>query len=224
MQPLARDVLQVFLRLPAVEPLTFEPGQYIDLILEGGQRRSFSIASPPHDAAEIELHVRRVAGGAFTERLFDGMRPGALLRLEGPIGQFIYTDSGAPLVLIAGGTGFAPIKSILRHVLERVHARGVRFYWGARTAADVYEAALVRRWQAQHPRLEFIPVLSEATAHDCRCGLVTDIALREERALSQSDTYAAGPPQMIEALRAGFQQRGIAAERLRFDSFDYAPA
>ena len=131
---LAPDVMQVFLRLPAVESLRFQPGQYLDVLLEGGRRRSFSIANPPHDAELLELHVRRVPGGDFTEALFERLQAGALLRIEGPIGQFIYRDSVAPALMIAGGTGFAPLKAMLRHVLERGSSREVHFYWGARQA------------------------------------------------------------------------------------------
>src|ERR1700759_5451198 len=105
MTPLAPDVMQVFLRLPVVERLEFHPGQYLDVLLDGGRRRSFSIASPPHDSALLELHVRRVTGGAFTDGLFDNSMPGALLRIEGPIGRFVYRDGTSPLLMIAGGTG-----------------------------------------------------------------------------------------------------------------------
>src|SRR6202000_1110774 len=117
--PLSHDVMGLFLRLPVAEDFTFDAGQYIDILLPGGRRRSFSIASPPHDARPLELHVRRVAGGEFTERLFHEDTRSSLLTIEGPLGQFIYRPHAPmPMLLIAGGTGIAPILSILRHVIE----------------------------------------------------------------------------------------------------------
>src|SRR3984957_703038 len=166
LNPLAADVMQVFLRLPSVESLVFQPGQYLDVLLEDGGRRSFSIASPPHDAGLIELHARHVPGGGFTERLFRELRPGALLRIEGPIGQFVYRAGDTPLMLIAGGTGFAPLKSMLRHVLEHGIERPIHFYWGARTAGDLYEEALVLDWARRFPQLQFSAVLSAAHAQE----------------------------------------------------------
>jgi len=228
MERLAPDVMQVFLRLPAVEPLQFKAGQYLDVLVDGGKRRSFSIASPPHDSGEIELHVRHVPGGGFTSTLFEKLRAGALLRIEGPIGQFIYRDSTAPAVLIAGGTGFAPIKSILRHAMERGSERPLHLYWGARHAADLYEEKAVLEWVRQHPNLTFTAVLSEASPGEAeaghrRTGWVHEAVLADHPDLTGFDVYAAGPPAMVEAVRATFPARGLAEERLHFDSFDYAP-
>jgi CDP-4-dehydro-6-deoxyglucose reductase len=260
MERLAPDVMQVFLRLPAVERLQFQAGQYLDVLLEGGRRRSFSIASPPHDSEQIELHARRVPGGGFTGALFESLRVGSLLRIEGPIGQFIYRESAAPALLIAGGTGFAPIKSILRHALERGSAREFHFYWGAREAGDMYQADLVREWTRQFPQLRFTPVLSEAGAAarvieggegggpgeisevgrggrrdeiseggergaagmGVRTGWVHEAVLADFPSLAAFDVYAAGPPAMVEAIRASFPSRGVSEDRLHFDSFDYA--
>jgi CDP-4-dehydro-6-deoxyglucose reductase len=226
---LAPDVMQVFLRLPAVEALRFQAGQYLDVLLEGGRRRSFSIASPPHDSQLLELHVRRVPGGGFTEALFDRLQAGALLRIEGPIGQFIYRESAAPALMIAGGTGFAPLKSMLRQVLERGSAREIHFYWGARQAIDVYEEERVLEWARAHPQLTFTTVLSEATSLDPsashrRLGWVHEAVLADHPTLDAFDVYAAGPPALVEAIRASFPGRGVSEERLHFDSFDYAPS
>jgi len=231
--PLAPDVMQVFLRLPAVERLPFQAGQYLDVLLDNGRRRSFSIASPPHDSALIELHVRRVAGGGFTERLFGGatetvpaLAPGSLLRIEGPIGQFTYRDGAGPVLMIAGGTGFAPLKSMLRHALENGSRRPIELYWGARAQQDLYEEAQVLEWVARYPQLKFTAVLSEAShaqgAHQ-RLGWVHEAVLREQGRLGDFEVYAAGPPAMIEALRASLPGQGLPPERLYFDSFDYAP-
>jgi len=228
--PLAPDVLQVMLQLPAVERLPFHPGQYLDVLLDGGKRRSFSIACPPHDAGLLELHVRRVPGGGFTQRLFgpsdSALGPGALLRIEGPMGQFSYRPGTAPIVMVAGGTGFAPLKSMLRHVLETGIRRDIHFYWGARHAADVYEEQRVLGWTRSHSQLRFTAVLSEATpaeaAHQ-RTGWVHEAVLADHADLSAFEVYAAGPPVMIEAMRTSFPRHGLPAGRLYFDSFDYAP-
>jgi CDP-4-dehydro-6-deoxyglucose reductase len=225
---LAPDVMQVFLRLPAVEPLQFQAGQYLDVLLEDERRRSFSIASPPHDSQQIELHVRRVTGGGFTSALFERLRVGALLRIEGPIGQFVYREAAAPALMIAGGTGFAPLKSMLRHALERVGStRPFHLYWGARQGIDVYEEAVVLDWTRQYPNLRFTAVLSEPTADDVigghrRVGLVHEAVLADLPDLSAVEVYTAGPPAMIEAIRASFPAHGL-REDLHFDSFDYAP-
>ena len=228
---LAPDVMQVMLRLPAVEPLRFQAGQYLDVLLDE-RRRSFSIASPPHDSELIELHVRRVPGGGFTERLFgagqDGapLTAGSLLRIEGPIGQFIYRDGAGPVLMVAGGTGFAPLKSMLRRLLESGVRRDVHCYWGARHERDVYEQELVLEWVRRFPQLKFTAVLSEASAVEAthhRVGWVHDAVLADYPDLAPFEVYAAGPPAMIEALREAFPRHGLAPGKLYFDSFDYAP-
>jgi CDP-4-dehydro-6-deoxyglucose reductase, E3 len=250
--PLAPDVMQVMLRLPAVERLRFHAGQYLDVLLESGRRRSFSIASPPHDSELLELHVRRVGGGGFTERLFGGapaaqdttaaaaaaapvaaaavapmpLVPGSLLRIEGPVGQFSYREGSRPVLMIAGGTGFAPLKSMLRHVLETGIRRDTHLYWGARHLRDVYEEALVLEWLRRYPQLKFTAVLSAADAAEAphaRVGWVHEAVLADHPDLAGFEVYAAGPPAMIEAIRADFPRHGLPPERLYFDSFDYAP-
>jgi CDP-4-dehydro-6-deoxyglucose reductase, E3 len=222
LERLAPDVLRVLLRLPSVETLRFQPGQYLDVLLEDERRRSFSIASPPHDSELLELHVRRVPGGGFTETLFSSLQRGALLRIEGPLGQFVYREGTRPLILIAGGTGFAPIKSILRHVIEKGIDRELHLYWGARNAVDVYEEGLVLDWLKRYPRLRFSVVLSEAPASSAahhRLGWVHEAVLADHPNLEPFEVYAAGPPASIEAIRSSFP---IGADRLYFDSFDYA--
>src|SRR5882762_3498083 len=200
--PLAPDVMQVFLRLPAVETLKFQPGQYLDILLDRERRRSFSIANPPHDSDLLELHVRRVPGGGFTDALFGTTPVGSLLRIEGPIGQFVYQENSSPLLMIAGGTGFAPLKSMLRHILEGGGDRPIHFYWGARQPHDVYEEELVLGWARQHPQLRFTVVLSEASetkAPHHRLGWVHEAVLADHGNLAPFDVYAAGPPALVEA-------------------------
>ena len=232
--PLTEDVMQVMLRLPAVERLPFHAGQYLDVLLEGGRRRSFSIASPPHDSELIELHVRRVSGGGFTERLFAGggdaqhppLAVGSLLRIEGPVGQFSYREGAGPVLMIAGGTGFAPLKSMLRHVLETGIRRKIHLYWGGRHTRDIYEHARIIEWMRRFPQLSFSAVLSQASTAEAahtRVGWVHEAVLADHADLAHFEVYAAGPPAMIEAIRASFPRHGLSLERLYFDSFDYAP-
>jgi CDP-4-dehydro-6-deoxyglucose reductase len=224
--PLAPDVMQVFLRLPAVETLRFHPGQYLDILLDRGGRRSFSIASPPHDSELLELHVRRVAGGKFTDPLFNGSPVGSLLRMEGPIGQFVYREKAQrPLLMIAGGTGFAPLKSMLRHILEGGLEDPLHLYWGVRQTQDLYQEDLVLEWVKRYPQLRFTAVLSEASevkAPHQRLGWVHEAVLADHASLAPFDIYTAGPPALIEAIRTHFPKRGALPERLFFDSFDYA--
>jgi CDP-4-dehydro-6-deoxyglucose reductase len=226
--PLSHDVIGLYLRLPIAEPFPFEAGQYIDVMLSGGRRRSFSIASPPHAARLLELHVRRVAGGEFSERLFDENPQNTLLTIEGPLGQFVYRPGVAPMLLVGGGTGIAPLLSILRHAVDNGAERDMIIYWGVRSERDLYAhdalEDLARRAAAgRAARLRYVPVLSEPSSEwrGLR-GLVHEAVLQHIDDLETYDVYAAGPPAMIAAVRSEFGRRGVAANRLFFDSFDYA--
>ncbi|MGO9934030.1 MAG: 2Fe-2S iron-sulfur cluster-binding protein [Steroidobacteraceae bacterium] len=234
--PLSHDVMGVFLRLPAAEAFSFEPGQYIDIILPGGRRRSFSIASPPHDSRLLELHVRRVPGGEFTDRLFHENPARTLLNIEGPLGQFVYRPSGAargsqppgvaaaPMLLVGGGTGIAPLISILRHVIENGIDRDMRVYCGVRSERDLYANATLENLAARAARMRYVPVLSEPSpGWRGRSGWVHEAALEDAADIEPYEVYAAGPPAMIAAVRREFAARGVPASRLYCDSFDYAP-
>ena len=224
MHQLAPDVMGVWLRWPAIESFTWQSGQYVDVMLPGERRRSFSLANPPHDDALLELHVRRVPGGAFSGKLFTELKPGSLLHMEGPLGQFFYRPGERPMLLIGGGTGYAPLKAILRQVLEKENQREVTLFWGARSEADLYEDGWLRLLDAKQPRFRYVPVLSEQTAgatHEH--GLVHEAVLRKIPGLAGYDIYAAGPPAMIDAVRAALPPQGADPERIYFDSFDYAP-
>lgn len=238
-QRLAHDVIALYLRLPSAEEFAFQPGQYLDVILPGGRRRSFSIASPPHDARLIELHVRHVAGGEFTDRLFAADPAKTLLTIEGPLGDFRYhppppDDGGAgrrasggaagPMLLVAGGTGYAPINAILRHLVDLRCERDLWLYFGVRAERDLYADARIREIAGRAPRLRYVPVLGEpSVGWNGRRGLVHEAVLAEHPRLDEFDVYACGPPAMILAVRREFAARGADPERLYFDSFDYAP-
>lgn len=224
---LAPDVMAVFLRLPAREQFHYVAGQYLDVMLPQNRRRSFSIANPPHDSEMIELHVRRVASGEFTQQLFSGTAEKTLLRIEGPLGQFWFREeSPRPALLIGGGTGYAPLRAMLRHLLERGDRRPLHFYWGAQSRVDLYEDERIREWCAQYPNLHYTPVLSnvrEGETWEGRRGWVHTAALEDHPNVADFDVYTAGPPVMVEAIRHDFTARGLPPEQLFFDSFDFAP-
>ena len=228
---LSHDVMGLHLRLPAAEAFRFEAGQYIDVMLSGGRRRSFSIASPPHDSRLLELHVRRVAGGEFSAPLFDADARSALLNIEGPLGQFTYRPGTAPMLLVGGGTGLAPLLSILRHVAENGIERDMTLFWGVRSERDLYAHGLLEELAgrsetpaARAARFRYVPVLSEPSpAWEGERGWVHEAVLEALGDLDKYDVYAAGPPAMIAAVRREFGRHGVAASRLFFDSFDYAP-
>jgi CDP-4-dehydro-6-deoxyglucose reductase len=226
--PLAPDVIAMFLRIPATESFAFLAGQYLDVMLPHNRRRSFSIANPPHASDLLELHIRRVASGEFTEQVFGGMQTKTLLRIEGPLGQFWFREeSPRPAVMIGGGTGYAPLRAMLRHLLERGDRRPLHLYWGAQAKIDLYEDARLNEWCSRHPQFKYTPVLSAPQASDAwtgRTGWVHTAALEEYRSqLAGIDVYASGPPAMIEAIRSEFIAQGLPASQLFFDSFDFAP-
>jgi CDP-4-dehydro-6-deoxyglucose reductase, E3 len=223
---LSHDVMALYLKLPLAEPFDFKAGQYVDIMLGGGRRRSFSIASPPHDSRPLELHVRRAPGGEFTERVFGqaGIER-ALLNVEGPLGSFVYRDSAAPMLLIGGGTGLAPLKSILRHVVENALPRRISLYWGVRGERDLYAHAELEALATRlGGSLSYFPVLSEPSpAWRGLTGYVHEAVLGRLEPLAAADIYASGPPAMIEVIRREFPLHGADPERVYFDSFDYAP-
>ena len=222
----APDVMAVFLRLPAVEPLHYRAGQYLDFMLSGGRRRSFSIASAPGDGPFIELHVRRASTAGFTAQLFDAMQPGTLLRIEGPLGQFwLRTESPRPALMVGGGTGYAPLRAMLRQLIASGDRRPVTLYWGSRDASGLYEHDWLSGLVSARRGFEYRPVLSEPDPRmpGARIGHVHAAVLEDVRDLSAYDVYASGPPAMIEAIRAEFLAAGLPREQLFFDSFDYAP-
>jgi CDP-4-dehydro-6-deoxyglucose reductase len=222
--PLSHDVMGLYLKLPAAEVFAFEAGQYIDIMLPGGRRRSFSIASAPQDSHLLELQVRRVSGGEFSEPLFTPAVRSALLNIEGPLGQFAYRAGTAPMLLVGGGTGIAPLLSILRHLIGNGIERDMAVYWGVRSERDLYAQAVLEELLGRARGQRYVPVLSEpAPGWRGRRGFVHEAVLEDIDDLGEYDVYAAGPPAMIAAVRRDFAARGAAAHRLFFDSFDYAP-
>ncbi len=222
----APDVRRLFLKLPRDKRLPFLAGQYIDFLLRGGDRRSFSLANAPHDDELLELHIRHLPGGLFSGHVFTDMKEGALLRFEGPLGNFyLREESDRPMILMGGGTGFGPIKGIVEHALHLGVDRPMHIYWGARGQADLYLDALPRQWADQHSHLHYTPVLSEPTADDGwsgATGFVHEQVLRDHPDLSGFDVYMSGPPPMINAARETFAAAGLPDNQLYYDSFEAA--
>ena len=225
MELLAPDVMALYLKLPQNERLQFLAGQYIDILLRDGRRRSFSLANAPHDDEFLQLHIRHVVGGHFTGHVFNEMKEKALLRFEGPLGTFfLREDSPRPIILLAGGTGFAPMKGIVEHALHISSTRPLHLFWGARARQDLYLHTLAQHWASTSP-LRYTPVLSAPTAQDAwegARGWVHEQVIKTYPDLRDYDVYASGPPAMIEAATALFKEHGLAAANFYFDSFEYA--
>ena len=225
MERVAGDVIVLKLKLPANERLQFLAGQYIEFLLKDGKRRAFSIANAPHDDGFLQLHVRLIVGGEFTGHVFDGMKEKDILRFQGPYGSFfLREESKKPVILLAGGTGFAPIKALVEHAIHSRSARPMTLYWGARNRAGLYLPDLPAAWAAEHEQFGYVPVLSDATAQDAwsgRRGLVHRAVLEDHGDLSAFQVYACGAPAMIDAARAEFVARGLPPDEFFADAFTF---
>lgn len=224
LERVADDVIILHLKLPANERLQFLAGQYIEFMLKDGSRRSFSMANPPHDDEFLQLHVRHVPGGSFTDHVFGAMKERDILRFEGPLGSFFLQQSDKPILFVASGTGFAPIKAIIEDAFEKGIDRGMTLYWGARRPKDLYLDELPRRWAAERPRqFTYVPVISEALPEDRwtgRTGFVHRAVMEDFADLSGYQVYACGVPIMVESARRDFtHERGLPIDEFFADSF-----
>lgn len=220
MERLAPDVMRVWVSLP--ERLPFAAGQYINILLDDGQRRAFSFANAPHEDARIELHVRRIPGGRFTGHVFEQMRPGDVLRFEGPLGSFTLREGERPILLVAAATGFAPVKSIVKDAFHRGVRRPMHLYWGVRRPQELYMRELAERWQREHPGFRFIPVVSEPRPEDGwtgRTGLVHEAMLADFPDLAGHEVYVCGSVRMVDAAVQAFLSRGLDEQACISDAF-----
>jgi len=222
LERVAPDVMRIRLRLPAAERLQFLAGQYIDILLKDGTRRSLSMANPPHDDGLLELHLRNY-GGPFSTHVFTQMKEKDILRFEGPLGTFyLREDSDKPVVLVAGGTGFAPIKAIIEHAIHNQLKRPMTLYRGARQPADLYLNELPESWQREHG-ISYVPVLSDVAPGETwngRRGLVHQAVMEDLPDLSEHEVYACGAPAMIEAAQRDFCARcGLPESAFYADAF-----
>ena len=226
MERLADDVIVLSLKLPANERLQFLAGQYIDILMKDDKPRSFSLANAPHDDAYLQLHIRNIPGGAYTHHIFTDMKERDILRFTGPLGTFfLREDTDKPILFVASGTGFAPIKAIIEHALHVGVKRPMHFYWGARTLADLYMLDMARQWEARGIR--FTPVLSEALSADQwqgRTGFVHEAVLQDYADMSGHQAYVCGAPIVVESAHRDFTSlRGLPQEEFFSDAFTFAP-
>ncbi len=206
MERVAEDVMVLHLKLPANEKLVYLAGQFLEFLLRDGSRRSFSMANPPHDAELIQLHVRHVAGGNFTDHVFGKMKERDILRFEAPLGTFFLREESAkPIVFVASGTGFAPIKAIIEYMIFKKDARPVTLYWGGRRPKDLYLDVLAKSWP-----LRYVPVISDALPEDAwsgRSGFVHRAVMQDFPDLSGHQVYACGVPIMVDSAKKDFMEK-----------------
>jgi len=223
---LADNVVRLVLRLPRAQRLQFLAGQYVDVFAEGGKRRAFSIASCPSLEDEIELHIRHVEGGDFTGYVFNDLEERDIMRFEGPLGNFFVRNDAPdrPLIMMGGGTGFAPLKSMIENLLEGGDRREIHLFWGARTVGELYLDELPARWARENPHIHYTRAVSEEAAPPelhAFAGLVHDAVLARHADLGGFDVYMSGPPAMIDAAKNAFRAHGVREDRLFYDSFEF---
>lgn len=222
---LCHDVMLLELKVPVMETFAFHAGQYIDILLPDGRRRSFSLANAPYGKETLELHIRHIEGGDFTGYVFDELQEKAILRVEGPRGQFyLREDSGLPIIFMAGGTGFAPVKSIIEYTIMHNMTRPMYLYWGARARRDLYMHEHAQVWAKDFSHIHYIPVLSDPQPGDdpaIRTGLIHEAIVEDFPDLSGYEVYASGPPAMVYAGQDVFGQRGLPTEHYYSDAFEF---
>lgn len=221
------DVMLLKLQLPANDSFTYHAGQYVEFILRDGARRSYSMANAPHTLATsggLELHIRHMPGGKFTDHVFTAMKEKEILRVEGPYGSFfLREDSQKPIILLASGTGFAPIKALIEHMQFKGITRPATLYWGGRRPSDLYMDEWVKAKSAEMPHLRYVPVVSDALAEDAwsgRTGFVHQAVLQDFPDLSKHQVYACGAPIVVDSARAAYiTQAGLPEDEFYADSF-----
>lgn len=220
------DVMVVTLQLPANDTFKYHAGQYVEFLLRDGSRRSYSMASAPHlqaDKPMMELHIRHMPGGKFTDHVFGGMKEKEILRIEGPYGSFFLREaSDKPIVLLASGTGFAPIKAILQHMQHQGITRPVALYWGGRRSVDLYQSAWLEAQCAAMPNLRYVPVVSDAQPEDQwtgRTGFVHQAVLQDTPDLSGHQVYACGAPVVVASAQRDYIAAGLPEEEFFADAF-----
>ena len=222
----SHDVMVMRLQLPASDVFKYHAGQYVEFLLRDGDRRAYSMATAPHLQLEnpgAELHVRHMPGGKFTDHVFGVMKEKDILRIEGPFGSFyLREDSAKPMVLLASGTGFAPIKAIIEHLQFKNITRPAVLYWGGRRPADLYMHDWVLAKVAEMPHLRYVPVVSDALPEDAwtgRTGFVHQAVLRDIADLSGHQVYACGAPIVVDSAQTAYVAAGLPEGEFYADSF-----
>ncbi|UDG82120.1 CDP-6-deoxy-delta-3,4-glucoseen reductase [Candidatus Vallotia cooleyia] len=224
LERVTHNVIVLKLQLPANERLQYLAGQYIQFILKNGARRSYSMANAPHHQGPLELHIRHIPGGSFTDHVFNAIQKRDILRFEGPFGMFFLREhSDKPIVLLASGTGFAPIKAIIEHARFTGATRPMTLYWGGNRRSDLYLLNMGEQWEREVPRFKFIPVLSAPNSDDNWCGrigLVHRAVIEDLPDLSKYQVYACGASAMVEAAQHDFSTyHGLPAQEFYADLF-----
>jgi len=213
------------LQLPSTpEPFNFLAGQWVYFVMKDGKKRAFSIANTANDDKILEVHIRHANGGVFTDYVFNKLKVGDILKIEGPHGTFFYHDDFRDIIMVAGGTGFAPLKGIIESLNQQSKKPNITLYWGVRSKKDLYMEKTVQQWQEQG-FIKYIPVLSEPLAEDHwqgQIGFVHEIIIKDFALLKDYAIYMAGPPQMIKASKQAFIIRKAKSKNIYFDSFEYS--
>ena len=222
----SHDVMVVRLQLPAADVFKYHAGQYVEFLLRDGARRAYSMANAPHtqlDNPGVELHIRHTPGGKFTDHVFSAMKEKEILRVEGPFGSFyLREDSIKPMVLLASGTGFAPVKAIIEHMQFKRITRPAVLYWGGRRPADLYQHEWVLAKVAEMPNLTYVPVVSDALPEDAwtgRTGFVHNAVLQDIADLSGHQVYACGAPIVVDSAQTAYIEAGLPEDEFFADSF-----
>ncbi len=217
------DVAKVILKIPGSESMQYLAGQYIDLIHPDFEPRAFSIANAPHNTGVIELHVRLISGGKFTNFVFNELQEKSLLKIEGPKGSFYLRESSdKPMIMVAGGTGFGPVKAMVEHALESDSQRKIHIYWGVRSEQDLY-MSLPSEWAENFEHISFTPVLSMPDeTWNGRTGYVHEAVLADFKTLTGYEVYACGPPEMVRSAANTFVKKGMFENNFYNDSFDFS--
>jgi CDP-4-dehydro-6-deoxyglucose reductase len=222
----SHDVMNVRLQLPAADVFKYHAGQYVEFLLRDGDRRAYSMGTAPHTQLEnpgVELHIRHMPGGKFTDHVFSAMKEKEILRIEGPFGSFyLREDSDKPMVLLASGTGFAPIKAIIEHMQFKGITRPAVLYWGGRRPADLYMNDWVNSKVAEMPNFSYVPVISDALPEDAwsgRTGFVHSAVLQDIPDMSGHQVYACGAPIVIDSAQAAYTKAGLPEDEFYADSF-----
>ncbi|KOR31320.1 hypothetical protein TI04_01490 [Achromatium sp. WMS2] len=219
---IAPDVTYLNLQLPAGQRLQFLAGQYLEIILDEGSTRPFSIANAPYTDTSIELHIRNVPNGLFTSKLLPEIKIGNSLQVRAPLGKFNLKPSERPLLFVAGGTGFSPIKGLIEQALQDNTERQIYLYWGVRSQPDLYMPDLPQRWSREYPNLKFIPVLSQPNSEwTGRSGFVHQAVITDHPQPIQFDAYLAGPPVMVNAAQHALTQGGLDPAHIFSDAFEF---
>jgi CDP-4-dehydro-6-deoxyglucose reductase len=224
LEKVSPDVMVLRLQLPANDAFAYRAGQYVEFILRDGVRRSYSMANAPHLGPGLELHIRHMPGGKFTDHVFGAMKEKEIVRIEGPFGSFfLREDSTKPVVLLASGTGFAPVKALIEHMQHQGSTRPTTLYWGGRRPLDLYMDNWVQNQLQTMPHLRYVPVVSDAIAEDQwsgRTGFVHQAVLHDHADLSGFQVYACGAPIVIESARRDFVgQAHLPLEEFFADAF-----